>query len=264
MQTVIRVQFAGDALRYRYPLVVSSTAKTQVYSGAPAQFGMSYIGLAYRDYLAARHLLCGNHLLAGAIMASTAVEKYFKCILSILSEPCRGHLSKTHVDSLSRRDPELLSPSHREFSAFLEHVYLTRYFDSLPDDFSVVVPRLKILAELDELVDRIEQRIAFRGSEDTKMMPRRYQSERDDRSRDLCLSNHVITGEDKTRFVEQRDYVFELRTFANMNAFECLYLTDEVRNDGVFMEQGLVPTGNHGQSFSLRYTPVDPAVFSPT
>lgn len=246
------------ALSYSGPRAWSPPRRCRTYTavdGVPAALAASFIVLAYRDYVAARHLLIGDHCLAGAVMASTAVEKYFKCMLFIFGEEPRGHLSPAMIEPIKRRDPGLLATSNEEFVAFLERVYRTRYFDDLEPGFSVVVPKRKVLAELDELVHKVERRVVVHQFEPTTPTKRSYQIAIEERDPAVLLGNHVLLGESKTSFIEQRDVVVELRIFPHGQPFEAQYITAGVRNDGTFLWEGLTPVGTDGRSFNLRYEP---------
>ena len=59
---------------------------------------VEFLNIAYKDYLGARVLLNSGLLPQGAVLASTAVEKYFKAILSFGGSEARGHLSRKHIN----------------------------------------------------------------------------------------------------------------------------------------------------------------------
>ena len=59
------------------------------------QITIDYLNLGYKDYLAARVLINAHLPVQGSILASTAIEKYFKAILSI-----HGALKRQHYGHL--------------------------------------------------------------------------------------------------------------------------------------------------------------------
>jgi hypothetical protein len=67
------------------------------------------LDIAYKDCLAARVLLNAHLLLQGAVLASTAIEKYFKAVLAFRGHQSHGHLKKAHINAAKNFDARLAS-----------------------------------------------------------------------------------------------------------------------------------------------------------
>ena len=117
-----------------------------------SEFGKAtadFLNLAYSDCLAARVLLNADLPIQGAILASTAVEKYFKALLAFRGNESHGHLRKAHVNAATNFDARLAKLLNRDFLELLKRAYLLRYRDKLAKDFNLVIASREFLAELD-------------------------------------------------------------------------------------------------------------------
>jgi hypothetical protein len=74
--------------------------KSSVYGLATAQF----LDIAYKDYLGARVLIKCAVVSADAVLASTAIEKYFKALLAFRGHQSHGHLKKAHINAAKNFD----------------------------------------------------------------------------------------------------------------------------------------------------------------
>jgi hypothetical protein len=75
------------------------------YGGKVADF----LEVAYKDYLAARVLFDADLLIQGAVLASTAIEKYLKAILAFRGNESHGHLKRAHWRAALNYDSRLSS-----------------------------------------------------------------------------------------------------------------------------------------------------------
>ena len=95
------------------------------------QITADFLNIAYKDYLAARVLFNAQLPVQGAVLASTAVEKYFKAILAFHGNECGGHLKKAHFNAVKNFEAQLSAAFNVEFITFLQHAYCLRYQDDL-------------------------------------------------------------------------------------------------------------------------------------
>lgn len=72
-----------------------------------------FLDVAYKDYVAARVLLLADLLPQGAVLASTAIEKYIKAILAFRGNVSHGHLKAAQFNALKNFDPQLGQQVHR-------------------------------------------------------------------------------------------------------------------------------------------------------
>lgn len=113
-----------------------------------------FLDLAYKDYLAARVLLNAHLVVQGAVLASTAIEKYFKAILAFRGNESHGHLKKAHFNAAKNFDMRLrtaailyptLSTEARE-----QAIFIREPVSGIPQ--AQVILRPVNLLELDELL----------------------------------------------------------------------------------------------------------------
>ncbi len=119
---------------------------------------IGWIQLADADYVAARVLLNNALLPQGAILSSTAIEKYLKMVHQIKRWP----FSRTHdVVELFRSAKErgLILDLNENYLLFLAKIYRFRYPDELEADFNFAVNQAKLLTALDEAVHTIRKRL---------------------------------------------------------------------------------------------------------
>ena len=75
-----------------------TTPKPSKHSSDPTV--IEFLGAAFDDYLAARVLLLTRLPLQGAVLASTAIEKYLKAVLAFRRQKRRVHLHPDHWKEL--------------------------------------------------------------------------------------------------------------------------------------------------------------------
>ena len=84
---------------------------------------LHYVHLGYLDYIASRTLLLTPLPLQGGVLASTALEKYFKAIITVSGKELRGHLQDHHVEAVREYVPKLYERLNDEFLKFLERYH---------------------------------------------------------------------------------------------------------------------------------------------
>ena len=224
---------------------------------------LSFMGLAFKDYIGARTLLnqrigTGGHLgLTGAVLGSSAVEKYFKACIAVWDTPRRWHLNNDLIEAVKTRNPSMCEKLNPSFIEFLARCYRLRYVDAIEPGFTLHVQNREVLAELDFTVAEIERRftIGWAG----KPIQRSYDAYRENHDPLLWTNNWVLEDRDKKAFVEQRDSAYAMRIDEDMGILECFYDTDDVRAEGEFLKPGFVPVDapQPGQrSFKLAKLPV--------
>src|SRR5437868_2164489 len=94
-----------------------------------------FLNIAYKDYLASRVLINAHLLVQGAVLASTAIEKYFKAVLAFRGQESRGHLKRAHINAAKNYDARLARVLNDDFLVLLQRAYSLRYLDDLEVDF---------------------------------------------------------------------------------------------------------------------------------
>ena len=207
-----------------------------------------FLDIAYKDYLAARILLNSHLPVQGAVLASTAIEKYFKAILSFNGNESRGHLKKSHFNAVKNFDSKLWGALNKEFLDLLQKVYALRYLDDLEQNFNLVIASREFLAELDYTAITIHKKFKLKkGQKDIVTIFDEHLAEKDSR---LSLNNHVLSGMDKQEFIVlETQLVYEVRKFPFRGLIEVNYVTAPLPSDGKFMRTGLTPE----ESGSMQY-----------
>lgn len=220
-----------------------------------------FLDVAYKDYVAARVLLLADLLPQGAVLASTAIEKYIKAILAFRGNVSHGHLKAAQFNALKNFDPQLGQQINAQFIDLLHKSYRLRYLDDLAPGFNLVIADREFLAELDwtamTIHARFHQTVNGQTVESTLT---RQMAAKDQRLLDL---NHVAAGIAKQDFiamVPQR--VYAIRRFADGTHMESSFTITPRPSDGAFMRPGNVPNGD-GRGVFLGFTGVEPSPVEP-
>lgn len=167
--------------------------------------------LGFRDYEAARRLLLSDMLLPGATLASTALEKYLKCILATKGVRISLHLDR--VDEFKRLFVQhgiaIFQDLDPVFLETLSKAYQLRYYDTVS---KVVFGFLKwqLLGELDATIALLEERITMRNSEGEPVKSS-YQQAIENRTATICEENYLVNGIDKKDFLERKGPALMMR-----------------------------------------------------
>lgn len=220
-----------------------------------------FLDVAYKDYVAARVLLVAGLLPQGAVLASTAIEKYIKAILAFRGNASHGHLKAAQFNALKNFDPALGQQINSQFIDLLQKSYRLRYLDDLAPGFNLVIADREFLAELDWTAMTIHasfhQTINGQSVESTLA---RQMALRDPLLLDL---NHVAAGIPKQEFIAiapQR--VYAIRRFADGTHMESSFTITPRSSDGAFIRPGIVPQSDG--RFFLGFAGVQPPSDEPS
>ncbi|MGO4395290.1 hypothetical protein AB4Z46_28440 [Variovorax sp. M-6] len=223
--------------------------KVRAQSPAEAKSASMFLNDAFGDYLAARILLNARMPHQGAMMASTALEKYFKTILVTRGQRIHGHLQTAHWNSVGHLYPELVAQLDRDFVKLCQKSYALRYTDDLPKGYNIVIASREFLAELDASVATIQRGIRYRLSErDTQTDFERHRASNDER---LLTNNHVLLGIEKYDFIySESQFVFEVRNHERLDVLEITYEAFGLPKRPGFLRPACVPLPN-GNGYGL-------------
>ena len=216
-----------------------------------------FLDLAYKDYLAARVLLNAHLVVQGAVLASTAIEKYFKAILAFRGNESHGHLKKAHFNAAKNFDMRLAAVLNDDFLLLLQKSYSLRYLDDLPNGFNLVIASREFLAELDQTAITMQE--SFRLSKGGKNIVLRYHTDKANRDPHLYHDNFLLNGLDKQSFISaEPQLVFEIRQVKSDDRFEVEYLARPTQSDGKFLRAGFMPLDEVGARFQMALKPLAP------
>jgi hypothetical protein len=228
-----------------------------------SEFGQKtadFLNIAYKDYLAARVLLNAHLPVQGAVLASTAVEKYFKAILAFGGNESQGHLKKAHFNAVKNFDPQLWALLSQEFVELLQRVYSLRYQDDLEKSFNVVIATREFLAELDCTAVTIQACFKLRQGEKEAVLM--YHQDRKLNDPRLLFNNHVLSSIEKQTFISgEPQFVYEVRNCPLRGFMEVSYFATQQPSDGKFMRPGLMPKDNGvGMQYQMAFLPLPPNI----
>lgn len=186
---------------------------------------LGLIRTAYNDYIAARVLLNKDYTLQGVILASTALEKYFKALIVSHS----GKFKPVHFDrfDLIKKAIEeigydvIINKMDPRFIEILSKIYPLRYYDNIKSPTSVGFFKNQFLGELDQAIYWFDQAIILSDDKGTVLSPvkRDFQN----KNLDLLENNWVTqTPIDKKKFMETNCegfaiYIHPSHLFAEVN-----------------------------------------------
>lgn len=216
-----------------------------------------FLQAAYSDYISARILILSDQLVNGCNLANTSIEKYFKAYKCLLNENIPRHHDitiKKYRNTFKNKFPTIYESINFEFIEFLFKSYLLRYLDDIPDDFNLVIIKNKTLAELDHIVNILENSISINRN---GRSGRKYKTDLDENNNALLNYNFLLSKIDKSKFVESVNFIYELRKIPNFGIIEVTYYSDKVNNDGKFNYEGYKPlTPYPASQFQLSFHPV--------
>lgn len=225
---------------------------------AKPEFGakaVQFLGIAYKDYLAARSLLNAGLLLQGAVLASTGIEKYFKAILAFRGNESRGHLSKRHIDAAKNYDKQLAAALNDSFLILLQRAYRLRYLDDLPPDFNLVIASREFIAELDFTALTIQE--SFQMQLNGKDVEFSYHSDKKSGDPILHISNYLLSRQSKQTFISAEPQgVYEVRNCTNRGLMEISYACTARVSDGNFLREGFKPIGQDRAQYQVSLPPI--------
>ena len=166
---------------------------------------LGLIRTAYNDYIAARVLLNKNYTLQGVILASTALEKYFKAL--IVSQ--LGKIKPVHFDrfDLIRKAVEeigysvIIDKIDPLFVDILTKVYPLRYYDNIKSPTTIGFFKNQFLGELDQAIYWFDKAIILSDNKGTVLSPVRRDFQ--NKNPDLLENNWIAKKPiDKKKFME--------------------------------------------------------------
>jgi len=157
---------------------------------------LNYQALAFRDYLAARHLLIDDFLLPGLVLSSFAIEKYFKSLLAIKEVRTDKHLDRLEVfNRLLSTNIPFFDKFDEKYLKLLSRVYDLRYYDHIKGEQSIGFYKWQVLGELDYMVNIIESSI-------NKSFKSQYLEYIEDNR--LFRENYILNNINKKDFMERK------------------------------------------------------------
>jgi hypothetical protein len=199
---------------------------------------MSFMAVAYTDYISARTLLRSELPSQGAMMASTAIEKYIKAMLAAHGQQCSGHLKAAHWNSLINLSSRWAKEINRDFFDLCAKAYSLRYLDVIPTSFNLVIASREFLAELDHTVFAFHKSMtpARNDGLPTRLAWDVARELHDDR---LWGENCSLSGEDKTAFIYRKpQLIFECRTTKQFAHVETTYFSHSQPREQGFLREG--------------------------
>jgi len=195
----------------------------------------NFLSLAVDDYRAARLLLRQGLLPQGVALASTAVEKQIKAILSL-----KGSYTKKHLDSGLRamainHYPDLDAQLDKDFIKFLGKGFDLRYASVDGPGYTIVINQYRTLVELDRTMLAIDGRIKVRfdGMPSPTPMRRALQA-----SDSLLLEDNVAAGSATLEgLARKNNKMFELRVGRKLQTLIATYETEGLNVNGRFCKR---------------------------
>jgi hypothetical protein len=216
---------------------------------------VQFLGIAYKDYLGARSLLNAGLLLQGAVLASTAIEKYFKAILAFRGNESPGHLSKRHINAAKNYDKRLAAALNDSFLVLLQRAYRLRYLDDLPQEFNLVIANREFIAELDFTALTIQE--SFRMQLNGKDAQFSYHTDKENGDPILHINNYILSGQNKQTFVSAEPQgVYEVRNCKIRGLLEVSYVCTARMSDGQFLREGFKPNGPDCTQYQVSLPPI--------
>ncbi len=197
-----------------------------------------FLNLGFTDYIAAIVLLLNALPLQGAILGSTAVEKYIKALVSVRGEKLNGHLQSSHFNSLRNYIPKLYERLSPDFLKLLQHCYGLRYTDQLPQDFNIAIYARETIAELDHTIYNMEFQFNFTQSDGQKVLTP-YRVAMNNKDERLFKDNYILLKEDKLKFLKHEDIAYTFRKTPEIGLLSTNFTAFESPQDGDFMREGL-------------------------
>ena len=201
---------------------------------------LEFVSLGFKDYIGARSLLLQDLPLQGTTLASSAVEKYIKALLSLRGENAQGHLKKAHISSLHNYVPDLAKALNSNFLEFLRRCYRLRYTDSLPVDFNVCIYAREVLAELDYTIHCMEFQMNFWRDTGAGVVTM-YRGALKKKDRRLLSENHVLLNQSKADFLSKPDVAYGMRNRPERGLLELEFKVYSSPTDGDFCRPAVVP-----------------------
>lgn len=194
---------------------------------------------AYQDYLSARVLFNSDMLMPACCLANQALEKQMKAVIEVPNgvRENSSHDTVALLNMLIRVKPEIKHKLNKEYFKALNKIYLTRYYESLPDGFRCEILRNKFLAELDysfSILYPLVEVVPLNGPK-TKTM---YERDIENRTSPLFNNNYILQNIEKTQFLKNKERAIQFVIYGNSPIYALGDLSYSVDN-GKFSYSGL-------------------------
>lgn len=217
---------------------------------------IGYLGSSFDDYIASRVLFNSGMLTQACCLANTAIEKYFKAFVDFKGNTIKAkHNLGKLLPTVKSFDSDLFNKLNIEFLLELSKIYETRYIGDCPGGYNFVILRNKYLAELDYIYSLLEPKIRY-SNQGKEIRKTNYEMLISAKNPAIWTNNYLLNKIDKTTFIENLDFAYELRVVeSNNQLMEVKYSTLESKNNGRFRFEALKT--NDFKSFTLSHKPVD-------
>jgi HEPN domain-containing protein len=192
---------------------------------------LGYLRTAYNDYIAARVLLNRGYTLQGAMLSSTAIEKYFKAGICLAT----GEILKVHMDRFEVIKNQVIEMGYgiliekidSIFFDLLSKAYIVRYYDNITEPFTIGFFRNQFLGELDGAVELFELLFVLSKKRSDEKVLSPLKMDYRTGNPDLFENNWVTTKEkDKKKFMETDCKGFAVHILPG-NLFEEIHVTSQ-------------------------------------
>lgn len=210
---------------------------------------LGMIQTAYNDYIAARVLLNKNHTLQGVILASTAIEKYFKALIVAHS----GKIIPVHFDRFDRIKQAveeigcsvLIDTMDPRFIEILTKAYPLRYYDNIRSPISIGFFKNQFLCELDQAIHCFDRTLTPTNDKESILSPLKLDVQ--NKNPDLFENNWLTQNPtDKKKFMETDCVAF------------AIYLHPEYLFNGVKVSSEKVMIPYEGSMYDIKVQPDKP------
>jgi HEPN domain-containing protein len=200
---------------------------------------ITFLRLAFDDYVAARTLFLNNMLPQACALAATSVEKHLKAILAVRGNRCPGHLTSRLFNSLENYQPELYRNLNIDYLKFLSQAYELRYLDDKKPGFGLVINKYRALAELDRMIPEIEKGFNLQSGGEPIQTPLRQGITK--KTELLFQENHMLQRIPKGEYFRKINDVFELLVAPDGRIITATYKTQGVNDNGSFLKTPELP-----------------------
>jgi HEPN domain-containing protein len=187
------------------------------------EVGKTFVGLksmAYKDYLAARHLINDGFFHQSAFLMNTCLEKEFKAYLFASDIPYNtNHDTFKLYNLLKKHKPSITEEINSDFIKLLTKIYNSRYFEKLGIGYNFVIVRNKFLAEIDATFALLEGKTKIVYTPDNTP----YALHKRKKYPMLIRNNYYLTNVSKEQFLNQEDWVYEFRIGSKASILEVMY-----------------------------------------
>lgn len=195
---------------------------------------LNYVALAHSDYLASRHLLLHGFLEHGAMLASTAVEKYLKAVVGVHGMTRGEHLCGTLYKLVKQCQPLLYAGLDMDFVKFLEKTFKLRYASVSSPGLAIVINQYRTLMSLDAVVAQIDA--GFKHKDGKTLIETPYRLDCKNSNPRLIVDNVVLDQNLLYAMQKKSNKVLELKIEKNLMTFSVSYETEGVGLEGSFLK----------------------------